>query len=54
MYQNPLGPAAATGIGFIGVSTLTGYVWLFVAGFTLIGAGFALARILPKFRHRGL
>lgn len=51
MYHNPLGPAAATGIGAIGLGGAMGWVWLLVAGFTLIGVLFALGRILPKFRQ---
>ena len=51
MYHNPLGPAAATGIGAIGLGGAMGWVWLLVAGFTLIGVLFPLGRILPKFRQ---
>lgn len=50
MYSNPLGPAAATGVGATaGISGwMIGSVWLMLAAFALIGAFFALKRILPS------
>ncbi len=51
MYTNPLGPgSAAAGLGLgDGAAYGFGLTWLFIAlaVFTLIGAGWALMRVLP-------
>ena len=48
MYHNPLGPTAATGISGIAGFSFTGSLWIALAIFTLIGASFALLRVMPR------
>ncbi|WP_166459720.1 hypothetical protein [Amycolatopsis pithecellobii] len=52
MYQK-IGAASATGVTGGLAYTGANVLWLVLAAFALLAAGFALTRIAPKLGHRG-
>lgn len=52
MYGNPAGTLAATGASGAVIGGMSGVVWLSLAGFALMATGFALYRIVPRWRAR--
>lgn len=50
MYQNPVGPAALTGVaaaGGLAALTPIALIWALLAAFAILGAVFALLRVAP-------